>query len=950
MRYNEAVGITDRKAVLLRSIAVDHVELSEHSAATVAYQEAIKDIADKDSRGAGELCIQLARVYTEQLGDNRAAADCLVQALQLQADVHPAQSDYTSFETKIARYLDVKQANAAEICVSHIFELSRSSEAACPLLAVRLLLYLVLLHKLKDREKPDEERLPAQLRAMETVATHRQAIDWLRRAISIAKALPPEVNRCEIGDSIYGDKLHSVLHTGGWPHVYGGYLCWHVHLHELYDELARLVEDKDESIRLRELAIARKETEPAEVVQRDKQHEERARPRAGYGEAKRCSLNAIFERLLADETLKPVTRELDRLRQDLRFRKLAKGLDGISPDDERIPANVVARFLEDRAITFGSAGLLRAALRVYEVFCDVSRFPFSVRRLAILARLNPHDAGIHFRQAAQVYRETDFRDLAARVCVGGFPEADAACHYFTARALLSEAHETGEWDRCLERATAEFLSAHNLTRWRGLFYGTSRWTLPLALYHIYKAMLQVRRHRDQDELDAILTDLVHAEVLLRSGTDYLEVDDEDVRPYSQERTALPEPCYILSRYRDLLYILKEVAACLKLIRLPHSGKSPQERLELIKNAWLSLAGIESRLPDISMALQPQFYAMSEERSKFLLKDFSHFIADLGPLPSLVARAYVVGANPGASVYNLEIEVMNAGSTPAQNLSLAIDSTPTYDLDGPAALTMGTLTPGGVAVVGTCVKAKVLPDRLRATLSCTDDRHRSLAKRLEIPLSRLRSGADALHIIGSPRSPQTVRADALVYKVLSDQDLFVIDRAYYGELLSHLKRIPAGASTRERQVALENLVSYLFSCVSIFDVYHDVRSRFNQIDQIIRVHGLLPGALSEVAGTAFIVECKNTAQSVGVRVIDNLNDLLATHGCRLGILATRTDLAGEAGVLKDAQGKRIWHFARNRNAILALTLADLESIAKEEGCTLLKVLDEKYVKLKFMVPE
>lgn len=152
-------------------------------------------------------------------------------------------------------------------------------------------------------------------------------------------------------------------------------------------------------------------------------------------------------------------------------------------------------------------------------------------------------------------------------------------------------------------------------------------------------------------------------------------------------------------------------------------------------------------------------------------------------------------------------------------------------------------------------------------------------------------------------------------------------------------------------ALEKLVTYLLKISGgIFEVYEDIRTGTNQIDQFVKLN-LTGKALKEILPfglqNSFIVECKNHKTSAGVEYIGKFCSLMLTTNIKLGLFFTCNGISGD-NLWDDAQGLiRKFYLSKEkedeRYHIIDFNMNDFEKILSGEN--LLSLVEKKIDGLK-----
>ena len=178
--------------------------------------------------------------------------------------------------------------------------------------------------------------------------------------------------------------------------------------------------------------------------------------------------------------------------------------------------------------------------------------------------------------------------------------------------------------------------------------------------------------------------------------------------------------------------------------------------------------------------------------------------------------------------------------------------------------------------------------------------------------------------------------------------------HYELLLNDLEREQASktSSTKDKGAALENLVNYLLQCSGdLFEVYNDVRTNTNEIDQIIKLK--VKGRMLRSLGVLderydeFICECKNYKNRVGVTYVGKFCSLMNSCNIKFGVLFSYRGVTGSGW--KDSSGliKKIYmksNVNENPTTIIYFNIEDFKSI--RDGNNFLDIIETKIMKLKY----
>lgn len=161
------------------------------------------------------------------------------------------------------------------------------------------------------------------------------------------------------------------------------------------------------------------------------------------------------------------------------------------------------------------------------------------------------------------------------------------------------------------------------------------------------------------------------------------------------------------------------------------------------------------------------------------------------------------------------------------------------------------------------------------------------------------------------------------------------------------RVSLEKGTRmEKGEALEQLMTYVYSRFEIGYVESNVLIGDNQIDHIVNfIDGMVPPFIYNHIGSRMIGESKNHKDSIGVRDVTDLVELLRSKKASVGIFSSfKTFSRGRnKSPWINAEGKRRKLAIANNNEkiILGFTLDELESLTLKNFYTLLR---QKYFAL------
>ncbi len=179
----------------------------------------------------------------------------------------------------------------------------------------------------------------------------------------------------------------------------------------------------------------------------------------------------------------------------------------------------------------------------------------------------------------------------------------------------------------------------------------------------------------------------------------------------------------------------------------------------------------------------------------------------------------------------------------------------------------------------------------------------------------------------------------------------LEKQEYDKLLDDFKRKNSSkCSTKEKGNSLENIASFVLKSGNVFEVYKNVRTSTNELDQLVKTtsngsilcsNGILDARLKN-----FIGECKNYNKGVSVTYVGKVCSLLQTMNLKLCILFSYKGITGSGW--KDACGLvKKFYMSKEKNdekyCIIDFNINDFESI--KSGNNFLKIIEDKILALK-----
>ncbi|MEK3822107.1 hypothetical protein MKY20_23780 [Cytobacillus sp. FSL W8-0315] len=185
------------------------------------------------------------------------------------------------------------------------------------------------------------------------------------------------------------------------------------------------------------------------------------------------------------------------------------------------------------------------------------------------------------------------------------------------------------------------------------------------------------------------------------------------------------------------------------------------------------------------------------------------------------------------------------------------------------------------------------------------------------------------------------ADDEIWTPISDQEI-----GYYLQLIDKVRTTLDRGTRKEKGDALEDLMTFVYGRFVIGYVEPNVFKGDNQIDHIVNfIDGMVPPFVFRNIGLRMVGESKNHKDSIGVREVTDLVELLRSKKANVGIFSSfKTFSRGRnKSPWINAEGKRRKLAIANNNEkiILGFTIDELETLVEKNFYTLLK---QKYFAL------
>ena len=170
-------------------------------------------------------------------------------------------------------------------------------------------------------------------------------------------------------------------------------------------------------------------------------------------------------------------------------------------------------------------------------------------------------------------------------------------------------------------------------------------------------------------------------------------------------------------------------------------------------------------------------------------------------------------------------------------------------------------------------------------------------------------------------------------------------------MTELKRVnSSNASTKEKGNALENIASFIIKSSNIFDVYNNIRTSTNELDQLVKTNTngkvLLSNGIIDKRLKNFIGECKNYKDKVSVTYVGKVCSLLSTTQNKICILFSYYGVSGKNW--EDASGLiRKFYLSKEKEeerfCVIDFNINDFVSIQK--GNNILQIVEDKMLALQ-----
>ncbi|SDI17697.1 hypothetical protein SAMN05192534_1242 [Alteribacillus persepolensis] len=163
-----------------------------------------------------------------------------------------------------------------------------------------------------------------------------------------------------------------------------------------------------------------------------------------------------------------------------------------------------------------------------------------------------------------------------------------------------------------------------------------------------------------------------------------------------------------------------------------------------------------------------------------------------------------------------------------------------------------------------------------------------------------------------------------------------EKPLFNELIDNVKKAIEYGTRKEKGDSLEKLMTFIYDRFESAKVIPNYNIGDNQIDHFIEfIDGLTPTFIHENIGTRIIAESKNHKDSIGVREVADLYELLRSKKSKLGIFSSYKTFSHGKTMWTLSEGKRRKLALSNERYIIGFTLRELESLTENNFYTLLK---------------
>ena len=174
---------------------------------------------------------------------------------------------------------------------------------------------------------------------------------------------------------------------------------------------------------------------------------------------------------------------------------------------------------------------------------------------------------------------------------------------------------------------------------------------------------------------------------------------------------------------------------------------------------------------------------------------------------------------------------------------------------------------------------------------------------------------------------------------------------YNKLLDRLKETnSSNATNKEKGNALEDIATFVLNSGNIFEIYNNIRTSTNELDQLIKSNTrgkiLCHNGIIDERLKNFIGECKNYQDKVSVTYVGKVCSLLTTTQNKICILFSYNGVTGKEW--ENASGLiRKFYLSKEKDnerfCIIDFNINDFENI--KNGGNFLQIIEDKILSLK-----
>jgi len=183
----------------------------------------------------------------------------------------------------------------------------------------------------------------------------------------------------------------------------------------------------------------------------------------------------------------------------------------------------------------------------------------------------------------------------------------------------------------------------------------------------------------------------------------------------------------------------------------------------------------------------------------------------------------------------------------------------------------------------------------------------------------------------------------------EREIFRINPVYSKALL---EKANSGTTDKEKGDALEELGTYLLSCVDGFEIVGKKHhTKDYEIDILIR-NTITQDPILAGFGSYILVECKNWGKPVGTEQVNHFLSKIQFHDGHCGIIIAKDGISGYGESADEKQADRRYAnltvlkaFHRNGIIVMVLNGNDLERIVNGEA-NILSILVSEYERIRF----